>query len=60
MLQPEQVAEHDSAESLWVIVEGHAYDLTEFAPEHPGGYAPRPSGNPSAQAGKLADGECGC
>lgn len=37
MLQPDEVAKHSSAESLWVIVEGQAYDLTEFAPEHPGG-----------------------
>ncbi|ORY90111.1 FMN-dependent dehydrogenase-domain-containing protein [Leucosporidium creatinivorum] len=33
----EDVEKHASAESLWVIVKGQAYDLTEFAPEHPGG-----------------------
>lgn len=31
------VAEHNSAESCWVIVHGKAYDVTEFLPEHPGG-----------------------
>jgi len=32
-----EVAKHGSRESCWVIVHGHAYDVTEFLPEHPGG-----------------------
>ena len=36
-LTGEQVAEHNSRESCWVIVHGRAYDVTEFLPEHPGG-----------------------
>lgn len=31
------VAKHNSKDDLWIIVHGKAYDLTEFAPEHPGG-----------------------
>ncbi|KAJ3472353.1 hypothetical protein NLG97_g11060 [Lecanicillium saksenae] len=31
------VAQHNSADSCWVIVHGKAYDVTEFLPEHPGG-----------------------
>jgi cytochrome b involved in lipid metabolism len=33
----EQVAEHNSDESLWIVVDGKVYDVTEFASEHPGG-----------------------
>lgn len=36
-LTGEQVAEHNSKESCWVIIHGRAYDVTEFMPEHPGG-----------------------
>ncbi|GAA6032754.1 hypothetical protein JCM8097_000775 [Rhodosporidiobolus ruineniae] len=37
MLHHTEVAKHNTAEDLWVIVNGKAYDLTDFAPEHPGG-----------------------
>lgn len=33
----EEVSKHNSLEDLWVVVDGIVYDLTEFAPEHPGG-----------------------
>ncbi|KAG0666158.1 Cytochrome b2, mitochondrial precursor [Rhodotorula mucilaginosa] len=36
-LHHSEVAKHADKDSLWVIVNGNAYDLTEFAPEHPGG-----------------------
>ncbi|KAG4027086.1 hypothetical protein MFRU_033g00570 [Monilinia fructicola] len=36
-LTGQEVAEHNSGESCWVIVHGKAYDVTEFLPEHPGG-----------------------
>lgn len=32
-----EVAKHNGKDSLWVIIHGKAWDLTEFAPEHPGG-----------------------
>ncbi|KAH8913323.1 Inositolphosphorylceramide-B hydroxylase, partial [Atractiella rhizophila] len=31
------VKKHNSLNSLWVTVKGKVYDLTEFAPDHPGG-----------------------
>ncbi|GAA6001507.1 FMN-dependent alpha-hydroxy acid dehydrogenase [Rhodotorula paludigena] len=31
------VAKHNSKASLWMIIHGKVYDLTEFAPSHPGG-----------------------
>ncbi|KAI0724176.1 FMN-dependent dehydrogenase-domain-containing protein [Fomitopsis betulina] len=36
-LSGKDVAEHNSAESCWIIVHGNVYDVTEFLPEHPGG-----------------------
>lgn len=36
-LSADEIAQHNSAESCWVIVHGKAYDVTEFLPEHPGG-----------------------
>ncbi|GAA5857273.1 hypothetical protein JCM5353_003596 [Sporobolomyces roseus] len=37
MLSHLEVEKHNKSDDLWVIVDGNAYDLTEFAPEHPGG-----------------------
>lgn len=36
-LSGQQVAQHNSKDSCWVIVHGKAYDVTDFLPEHPGG-----------------------
>lgn len=33
----QEVAKHASAEDCWVVVNGKVYDLTAFAPNHPGG-----------------------
>lgn len=32
-----EVAKHNTADSVWVIVHERAYDVTGFMPEHPGG-----------------------
>jgi cytochrome b involved in lipid metabolism len=36
-----QVAEHDSAEDCWMVIDGNVYDVTEFIADksHPGGDA---------------------
>ncbi len=39
MISGAEVAKHNSREDCWVIVNGKAYDVTEFLPEHPGGPA---------------------
>ncbi|GBE80753.1 FMN-dependent dehydrogenase-domain-containing protein [Sparassis latifolia] len=33
----QEVAEHNSRESCWIIVHGRVYDVTDFLDEHPGG-----------------------
>lgn len=39
MLTAGEIAKHNSRQSCWVVIEGHAYDLTEFLDKHPGGAA---------------------
>ncbi|MEO8179308.1 MAG: cytochrome b5-like heme/steroid binding domain-containing protein, partial [Deltaproteobacteria bacterium] len=39
VLSWEEVARHNSAESLWVVIDGEVHDLTVFASLHPGGLA---------------------
>ena len=33
----EEVAEHDTEESMWVVANDKVYDVTEFWKRHPGG-----------------------
>ncbi|KID82907.1 mitochondrial cytochrome b2-like protein [Metarhizium guizhouense ARSEF 977] len=32
-----EVLQHSSPESAWIVVDGNVYDMTDFAPSHPGG-----------------------
>ncbi|KAF9888273.1 hypothetical protein FE257_008843 [Aspergillus nanangensis] len=32
-----EIAQHNRPEDIWIIVDGQVYDLTTFAPSHPGG-----------------------
>jgi len=33
------VASHNSANSLWITIDGDVYDLTKFQDDHPGKYS---------------------
>merc|ERR1719181_705977 len=35
----DEVAKHSSKDDCWVVLNGHAYNLTSFMNEHPGGAA---------------------
>ncbi|KAI4280422.1 MAG: hypothetical protein L6R38_004467 [Xanthoria sp. 2 TBL-2021] len=37
LLSTQQIAEHNTAKDLWIVVDGQVWDMTDFAPEHPGG-----------------------
>ncbi|KAK4147150.1 uncharacterized protein C8A04DRAFT_9184 [Dichotomopilus funicola] len=36
-IPPSELANHNNIDSLWLAIDGVVYDLTEFAPTHPGG-----------------------
>ena len=38
----EELRRHNTRDSVWLVVDGNVYDLTEFAPMHPGGSASMP------------------
>ena len=33
----EELAKHDKLHDLWTAVDGLVFDITNFAPKHPGG-----------------------
>jgi len=41
-ISAQEISKHNIPEDLWLVVDDIVYDLTEFAPEHPGGAASEP------------------
>lgn len=37
VISAQEMSKHNIPEDVWIVVDGTVYDLTEFAPEHPGG-----------------------
>lgn len=35
----DEVVEHNTKQDCWIVIKGSVYDVTEFAPSHPGGQA---------------------
>lgn len=32
-----EILQHNKRGDVWIVVDGEVYDITQFAPEHPGG-----------------------
>ena len=37
LLAVEEISKHNTQDDCWVVVDGKVWDVTDFAPEHPGG-----------------------
>lgn len=35
----EEVEQHNTTDDCWIVIKGNVYDVTDFAPVHPGGRA---------------------
>jgi len=36
LLSVEEISKHNTPEDCWIVVEDKVWDITEFAPQHPG------------------------
>ncbi|KXT14147.1 hypothetical protein AC579_9267 [Pseudocercospora musae] len=43
LLSVEEISKHNTPEDCWIVVDGKVYDMTEFAPEHPGAPESKPN-----------------
>lgn len=37
LISVEEISKHATPDDCWIVVDGKVWDLSEFAPEHPGG-----------------------
>lgn len=43
-----ELSKHDKKDDVWISVNGIVYNMTEFAPEHPGGAESKPKARPGS------------
>jgi L-lactate dehydrogenase (cytochrome) len=36
-ISTQEISKHNKPEDAWVVIENEVYDVTDFAPSHPGG-----------------------
>jgi cytochrome b involved in lipid metabolism len=39
LISMQEVAKHNKMNDCWVAIHGKVYNVSDFLPEHPGGYA---------------------
>jgi len=37
LVSVEEIVKHNTPGDCWIVVDGKVWDITDFAPEHPGG-----------------------
>lgn len=37
LVSTEEVARHDSPDDCWLVIDNQVWDVSSFAPDHPGG-----------------------
>ena len=37
LVSTEEILKHDNPSDLWLVIDDQVWDVTSFAPEHPGG-----------------------
>ncbi len=43
LLTTAQISTHNAPSDCWVVIDNQVWDMTDFAPDHPGGADSRPS-----------------
>jgi L-lactate dehydrogenase (cytochrome) len=54
VLSVQDISRHNIPEDLWLVVDDTVYDLTDFAPEHPGGASSMSTPFPRSPFTKLS------
>ncbi|KAJ5489804.1 Aldolase-type TIM barrel [Penicillium expansum] len=52
-ISAQEISQHCTRDDCWVVINDHVWDLTTFAPEHPGGFSYRKAGRKPAAPPNL-------
>lgn len=47
LLSAQEISRHNSPTDCWIVIDGQAWDVTDFHEEHPGGSASEDKAQPS-------------